>query len=412
MKQNIKNINGGFLSFKSKDRKDKKGKKDESFDTVVKNTKKSEMKLIKTYEEMDDKTRIYTKAYIEHLENLERLDDYANFNGMVTLFKKVLMKDNIKSGNIDKSNPILFRNYMIEGDVMPSTLRNEHLKRQIDYFRNKYFALRDNAFIDYLSVSDITQTSFVINVVTIDNKKYTRKIEHEDFLVNKSDLKSALKDIIHTTKRNLKRDSKIVIYDEDTKNTSGRISKSIKSNKKHKSDRQHISGKKHINGKSDKKHISGKSGKIHTKKNNKQEPELNLFGSNSKKGITHLNQQIQDILKSKKRSLLSIQKTKSIRKKDINNKLAAEKKAYEAANPPSPDSIIEAKCKLNDNNETACKASPECFYETYTQKCKKSSRPPPTQGAPFGAPISPPPPPGLFTLPALSPTDGLGQKQL
>ena len=395
MKQNIKNINGGFLSFK--------GKKDDSFDTVVKNTKKSEGKLIKTYEEMDEKTRLYTKSYKEHLENLEKLDDYAHFNGMVSLFKKIIMKDNIKSGNIDKSNPILFRNYMIEGDVMPSTLRNEHLKRQIDYFRNKYFTLRDNTFINYLSVSDITKTSFVMNVVTIDNKKYTRKIEHEDFFVNKSEVKSALKDIIHTTKRNLKRDSEIIIYNEDTKNTSSRISKSIKSSKKHtsgKSDRKHISGK------------SGKSGKHYTKKNNKEEPELKLFASNSKKGVSHLNQQIQDILKSKKRSLLSIEKTKSIRKKEINNKLAAEKKAFEVANPPSPDSIIEAKCKLNDNNETACRALPECFYETYTQKCKKSSRPPPQQGAPFGTPISPPPPPGLFTLPALAPTDGLGQKQL
>ena len=396
-----KKMNGGFMKFLSSK---PKGKKDESFDSVVKNTKKSEGKLIKTYEDMDEKTRIYTKAYTEHLENLETLDNYANFNGMVTLFKKILMKDNIKTGNIDKSNPILFRNYLIEGEVMPSTLRNEHLKRQIDYFRNKYFALRDNTFISYLSVSDITKTSFVMNVVTIDNKKYNRKISHEDFLVNKSEVKSSLKDIIHTTKRNLKRDSEIVLYDEDTLNTGSRKSKSIKSSRKQQSD------------KSSKKHISGKS-KHNTKHNTKKNTlkyNLQLFASNSKKGISHLNQQVQDILKSKKkskrskRSLYSIEKPKSYREKEIKDKLEAEAKAYLAAHPPSADELLEAKCKLNDENETACNAlKPECFFETYTRKCKKSNRPPPQQqGMPIGAP------PGLFNLPTLGPSADLGQKTL
>jgi len=392
-------MDGGFMHFLSSK---PKGKQDESFDTVVKNTKKSEGKLIKTYEEMDEKTRIYTKAYTDHLENLETLDNYANFNGMVTLFKKILMKDNIKTGNIDKSNPILFRNYMIEGEVMPSTLRNEHLKRQIDYFRNKYFALRDNAFINYLSITDITKTSFVMNVVTIDNKKYNRKIAHEDFLVNKSEVKSALKDIIHTTKRNLKRDSEIVIYDEDTLNTGSRKSKSVKSSRKHQSS---------ISGKS--KHNT----KHNTKKNNIKKEEsahnLQLFASNSKKGISHLNQQVQDILKSKKkskRSLYSIEKPKSYREKEIKAKLEAEAKAYLAAHPPSADELLEAKCKLNDENETACNAlRPDCFFETYTRKCKKSNRPP-LQGMAPGMPIMAPP--GLFNLPALGPSAGLEQKTL
>ena len=83
MESNIKQMNGGFMRFLSSK---PKGKQDESFDTVVKNTKKSEGKLIKTYEDMDEKTRIYTNAYTDHLDNVETLDNYANFIGMVTLF--------------------------------------------------------------------------------------------------------------------------------------------------------------------------------------------------------------------------------------------------------------------------------------------------------------------------------------
>ena len=227
-------MKGGFFSFKSSSKGKKQERKHFSFDDTVKNTKKSEAKLIKTYQDMDEKTRLYTRAYVDHLENLGQLDNYAHFNGMVTLFEKVIMRDNIKTGKINMSNPILFRNYMIEGEVMPSVLREEHLKRQIEYLREKYFSSRDNSFVNYITITDITKTSFVFNVIMIDNKKYNRKISHEDFLINKSEFKSALKDIIHTTKKNLKRDSRIIEYDEDTKNSNGRRSRSVKSNRSNK----------------------------------------------------------------------------------------------------------------------------------------------------------------------------------
>ena len=63
-------MKGGFFSFKSSSKGKKQVKKHFSFDETVKNTKKSEAKLIKTYQDMDDTTRLYTKAYVDHLENL------------------------------------------------------------------------------------------------------------------------------------------------------------------------------------------------------------------------------------------------------------------------------------------------------------------------------------------------------
>ena len=40
-----------------------------------------------------------------------------------------------------------------------------------------------------MSINDITKTSCVVYITTIDNKKYNRKIEHIDYLVNKSEVK-------------------------------------------------------------------------------------------------------------------------------------------------------------------------------------------------------------------------------
>ena len=163
-------MKAGFLSFRNK-----KNKTNYSLGELVKYTKKSESKLISNYEEMSKATREYAEAFQDHAENLEQIDDRVNFNGMVTLFNKIIMKDNIHSGKIDKSSPILFRNYKIEGDVTSSTFRTEHLERQLYYLLNKYSEPRNSNFIKYMTITDITKTSCVVNIITIDNKKYKKK---------------------------------------------------------------------------------------------------------------------------------------------------------------------------------------------------------------------------------------------
>ena len=348
-------MKGGFFSFKSSSKD-----KNYSFNEVVKNTKKSEEKLIKTYQDMDAKTRVYTKAYVDHLQNLGQLDNYGHFNGMVTLFEKVIMRDNIKTGKIDMSNPLFFRNYMIEGEVMPSVLREEHLKRQTDYLREKYFSLRDNSFINYVTITDITKTSFVFNVIMIDNKKYNRKISHEDYVVNKSEFKSALKDIIHTTKRNLKRDSRIIEYNNDSKTNSNK-SRTVKSSKKH-----NIQSTKNTSKRNNKEH------------DQKQNKPINIF---DKKSINNLDDDlVKNLLqsKTKTRSLFSMQKTHSIRDREVKEKREADEKAKAIANPPSPDELIEKKCNLLSAQE--CGLDRECFFNPGANKCKKSNRTVPMGG--------------------------------
>ena len=109
--------------------------------------------------------------------------------------------------------------------------------------------------------------------IMIDNKKYNRKISHEDYLINKSEFKNALKDIIHTTKRNLKRDSRIIEHDDDNKNNSFRKSRSVKSNR----------SRKHKDSNKSKKHEENNK----AQNNKKQVQEINIFGKDNKKGINN-----------------------------------------------------------------------------------------------------------------------------
>ena len=248
-----------------------------SFSNVVKNTKKSESSLINAFEEMDKKAKYYNKSYINHMENIKMLDDYVNFNGMETLFKKVIMRDNFVKGHIDKSNPLLFRNYIIEGEVLPSTFRNEHLLNQIKYVINKSFAGRDYAFIKYQTISDISKHDFVLNIVTIENIKQKKVIPHDDFLIDKEKVKKFLTDILSTTKKNLKRTSLIAEFSDDNKSDDNLNSVRSRTNK-------------------------SKSKKSKSKKTKSKMSLLNL-GKN----------------KSKSKSKSKSKKTKSISKFHINN---------------------------------------------------------------------------------------------
>jgi len=392
---NIGEMKGGF-KYKSKP----KDKKHISFDKLVKETKKSEGTLISSYEEMDKKSEEYANAYKDHIENLEVLDDYVHFNGLTTLFQEIIMKDNIKTGKIDRSSPIFFRNYMIEGEVSPNVLRAEHLKRQVDYLSNKFFSLRDQALINYVSVVDVTKTSFVLNIVMIDNKKYNRKLHHDNFIVDKNDLKKNMKDIIHTSKKNLKRDNKILLYDGDTEPTYSSRSKSILNSKRKnsiKSSRSHRRSRNRSRSRSrsrnrnrsrNRSHKNSPKGKSSTKKNNKKitQKNINIFGSNSQKGISNMSTRVQNIIRSKKKTLspYSVNKTNSMMNKEAKNKKNAEDKAK--APPVTKQQIIDAKCKLYGENAEMCKADSDCYYSIKENKCFKGDDSKKLQVVPAGLP--------------------------
>ncbi len=211
------------------------------FKNVVKNTKKSEMNLMNTYEDMDSKIKKYNKAYSTHIENIKILDDYLNFNGIETLFKKVIMVDNFVKGHIDKENPLLFNNYKIEGELLPSEMRKAHLLTQVKFIMSKTISGSDQAFIKEIYVTDISKKEFVLVIVTIDNSKDKKIIPHTDYIVEKTKVKSFINEIISDTKKKLQRSSKIAYFNgnnhsiklsKDSKNKSATKNKSSKKSKK------------------------------------------------------------------------------------------------------------------------------------------------------------------------------------
>ena len=380
-------MKAGFLSFKNR-----KDKNKYSLGDLVKYTKKSESKLIRNYEEMSKSTSEYAKAFQDHLENLEQLDDRVNFNGMVTLFEKIIMKDNIHSGKIDKSSPILFRNYKIEGDVSSSTFRTEHLERQIYYLLNKYIEPRHTNFITYMTITDITKTSAVLNIITIDNKKYKKKIDHEDYILDKNDVKKMLQDVIHTTKKSLKMQNNIILFNNNSKSTFSRKSESIKSNRN-----KFISRKKtpSINRKNTMKTTNTKNNQINYIKpetNEKPYEVINLFASSNSKRLKNVPNSLKSVFKENKQiPRFSFQKTRSEKdrnaKKIANEKAAVEVKEKELQYPARQENLVAQKCSPLEKQE--CDLVPECYYNPNFLKCVKNTRYVPGQ-APGQAPAPAP----------------------
>jgi len=286
-----------------------------NFGDLVKKTKSSENTLINTYEDMDIKTKKYNKAYEKHLKNIKTLDENIQFNGMETMFRKIIMRDIINSSDkIKRNNPLLFRNYIIEGDVLPSTFRKEHIMVQIRYVMSKYFGGSDHMFIKHFTVSNITKHDYELNIITIENIKHNKTIPHNDYLIDKEKTRSVIRDILSSTKRHLKRTSVIAEF-----NSKDSTSKSKDTHKDtHKDTRKYIHKDTHKD--------------THTKKHSKKDISMNSLLkqiSHSKKSASkhRISIKLSEKKPSERRKLTTYMTPYS--KKMRNNKIAAEKKEKE-----------------------------------------------------------------------------------
>ena len=221
-----------------------------SFGGVIKKTKTSEANLIKNYESMEKATKDYNKSFKEHISNLNKLDDYANFTGMRNLFQKVIMKEVITQGaKVDTSMPLLFSNYHIEKEPTPSAFRREHILNQVRYILATSFAGREHMLIKYMSV-EIGRSQFILHITTIENIKKSRTLDHNGYVIDAGGTRAALKYILSATKKNLKRRTALVEIGRDrsssgsrgikrTKKSSISASSLLKSKKRTTSSRSH-----------------------------------------------------------------------------------------------------------------------------------------------------------------------------
>jgi hypothetical protein len=264
---NLEEVNqqdGGVFGFS--------GVHEDTFRGAIKRTKNSETNLIKTFDVMEDATQKYDNAYKTHMTNLQNLDDHASFSGMKNLFRKVIMKENFKQGHVDKSLPILFRNYRIEEETTPSAFRREHIQRQVEYVIKTNFAGREHDLIKNMWV-EVGKHYFLLHITTIENIKKNRKIEHVGYVIDFNKTRSFLKEVLTTTKKNLQRRSRLVEIGNESLSESRRSSKSSKSSKSGKSDKSSKKTKKtdleSLASKKSSKKVKSKTKRKHRSNENK-----------------------------------------------------------------------------------------------------------------------------------------------
>jgi len=334
------------------------------FKNVVKNTKKSEIKLMDAYESMDNKIKKYNKAYVNHLENIKILDDYLNFNGIETLFKTVILKDNFIDGNIDKKNPLLFNNYNIKGELLPSEMRKEHLLSQIRFIIGKSIPKSDQTFIKNVSISDISKKEFVLVIETINDTIDKKIISHINYIVNESKVKDVLHDTISYIKKKLKRSSTITNY-----NSSNNISLKLSKKRSHKNASNKMV--KHNNNSNSLIKISNKksrSRRSRNRKSNKISRKLSEYMTDFEKIKRDEKKKEEEKAKTQAQELKKINDKKGILGQDYQSPIQQGVQAT-----PQKDEI-DLKCRSYGTNKELCDANtPPCFFGKWGS-CAKSTR--------------------------------------
>ena len=172
--------------------------------------KTSETKLINAYEKLTESVDSYYKLYNSHLENLVQLDTFLNSTNFETLFKGIIIKEHFKKQDkIDRSLPLLLRNFNVGDDTSGTALRRESLIKQIRYKLYNTFPEREQALIKDIEVKISKDGELAMIITTIENKPYRRELKHNNFIINMAYLNRELKDIMRVVKENLKYESNI-----------------------------------------------------------------------------------------------------------------------------------------------------------------------------------------------------------
>ena len=164
----------------------------------------TENNLIHSYEKMSNSISDYYDKYDNHLRNLISIDDFANFDSMEKLFKDEIINKHFKdSKKIDKSNPLLLRNYLVDGISTPSSFRKEHLIKQIRYKLYYNFSDRERQLIIDVNIKLVDNESIAMIIRTIENKVYKKSIQHKNYNLDLSQVEESLANIIKETKESL-----------------------------------------------------------------------------------------------------------------------------------------------------------------------------------------------------------------
>lgn len=164
---------------------------------------RSEEKLINSYEQMTGYVENYYQKYDDHMKNLISIDDMINVKSMEVLFKKEIIKKHFKDRVVDRSNPLLLRNYFASSMSSPSAFIKEHLIKQIRYKLYFSFSEKDRSLITDIQVKLVNKNSIAMTIRTIDNKVHNKSIKHKNYYLNMAQVLRELKRILDETREAL-----------------------------------------------------------------------------------------------------------------------------------------------------------------------------------------------------------------
>jgi hypothetical protein len=170
----------------------------------------SEKQLIDSYENLAISSRKYYQSYNRHLGNLITLDEGLGIRGLEETFKSQVIKNVFKGyDTVDRSNPLLLRNYLVSNATMPRNFRKEHLLSQIRFILRK-FNPKDELLIQSIDIT-LNGSKASIKLRGINGELYERSAQvDKDFNLDMTDLKRNLKDVLLAIKRKMDFEIEIV----------------------------------------------------------------------------------------------------------------------------------------------------------------------------------------------------------
>tara|TARA_B100000575_G_scaffold282139_1_gene273470 strand:- start:8953 stop:10044 length:1092 start_codon:yes stop_codon:yes gene_type:complete len=345
---------GGFLN-KLPNLPFKKTKK-VGFAKQLNDTKASETQLLNTYDSLTQNVNNYYKSYNNHLQNLITLEDFVNLDSLDSLFKDIVIKKHFKREDIvDRSNPLLINNYLVDDDTSPNDFRREHLIKQIRYKLYQEFPDREQTLITDIDVKKKSDNIVLMIITTVEDKEYKRSMNHNNFVLQMSQIRKELKDIISSVKKNLKYESNIHKYDESS------IYSSLSNNS------SNLLGKSNIKNTPSNNTLINRNNVMNNNGNNgNNNGSVNIFNN-----LSNSNNSIKPRSKSKKEINIPLKFNLA---ENINNIPENNKKNILKTGPINNRNCEEVKDEMECRNMMTNDGRKKCFYDRIQKKCTKNKK--------------------------------------
>ena len=199
--KSVSSRGGGFFNSES------------SLGQIIKNSKKSENALIKSYQTYVEYATKYFNNYNKHTNNLDALDgSIPNMESFSKLFyDKVMQNDITPKEKVDKACPLLLSMYDIDGDSSVKEIKENHIRQQINYIFYTSFQPDEKHLIKdiYINVSSDPTAKVNLKFTLINGIPTERNVAHTNYELKGDSILMELQDVVAMAKENVEYKPKI-----------------------------------------------------------------------------------------------------------------------------------------------------------------------------------------------------------